>query len=112
MNANRKADLQRKLAMAPLPKPPAGLAERIKSEIPQHLLVDVRKERQRLSQSVAFNMRVAASVLFLVLSVYLALHVLSRAENENAARRRDAVPVAAAAKSQRSEERRVGKEGR
>lgn len=99
MSPNRKADLQRKLAMAPLPKPPAGLAERIKNEIPQHLLVDVRKERQRLSQSIAFNMRVAASVLFLVLSVYLALHVLSRSENATASRR-PPVPVAAAAKPQ------------
>jgi len=26
MSPNRKADLQRKLAMAPIPKPPAGLA--------------------------------------------------------------------------------------
>ena len=83
MSPNRKADLQRKLSMAPIPKPPAGLAERIKSEIPQHLLIDARKERQRLSHSVVFNLRVAASVILLVSSVYLALHVLSRAERES-----------------------------
>src|ERR1044071_6860941 len=82
MSPNRKADLQRKLAMAPIPKPPAGLAERIKSEIPQHLLVDARKERERLSRSIAFNLRVAASIILLVGSVYLALRVLSNAEIE------------------------------
>src|SRR4029079_3657657 len=80
MSPNRKADLQRKLSMAPIPKPPAGLAERIKSDIPQHLLVDVRKERERLSRSVSFNLRVAASILLLVGSAYLALHILSREE--------------------------------
>ncbi|HEV2720534.1 MAG TPA: hypothetical protein VG323_10990, partial [Thermoanaerobaculia bacterium] len=82
MSPNRKADLQRKLAMAPIPKPPAGLAERIKSDIPQHLLVDVRKERERLSTSIVFNLRVAASILLLVGSAYLALHMLTRAEIE------------------------------
>src|ERR1043165_3428117 len=80
MSPNRKADLQRKLSMAPIPKPPAGLAERIKSDIPQHLLVDVRKERERLSRSITFNLRVAASILLLVGSAYLALHILSREE--------------------------------
>jgi len=77
MSPNRKADLQRKLAMAPIPKPPAGLAERIKSEIPQHLLVDARKERERLSRSIAFNLRVAASIILLIGSVYLALRVMT-----------------------------------
>ena len=78
MTAKRKAELQRKLALAPLPKPPAGLAERIKRDIPKPLLVDAEKERFRLRQSVAFNIRVAASIILLVSSVYLALHLLSR----------------------------------
>jgi len=80
MSANRKAELQRKLAMAPVPTPPAGLAERIKSEIPENLKWDAEKERQRFSRSVAFNLRVAASILLLISSVYLALHVVSRYE--------------------------------
>src|ERR1044071_8257936 len=84
MSPNRKADLQRKLAMAPIPKPPAGLAERIKSDIPQHLLVDVRKERERFSRAISFNLRVAASVILLIGSVYLALHVLTSTEMERA----------------------------
>ena len=78
MTAKRKAELQRKLAIAPVPKPPADLAERIKGEIPKHLLIDAEKERFRLRQSVAFNVRVAASILLLISSVYLALHLLSR----------------------------------
>ncbi|HYU26970.1 MAG TPA: hypothetical protein VEO74_17300 [Thermoanaerobaculia bacterium] len=82
MSPNRKADLQRKLVMAPIPKPPAGLAERIKSDIPQHLLLDVRKERERFSRAISFNLRVAASVILLIGSVYLALYVLTRGDIE------------------------------
>src|SRR5436190_9190496 len=78
MTAKRKAELQRKLALAPVPKPPVDLADRIKGEIPKHLAVDAEKERVRLRQAVAFNVRVAASILLLVSSVYLALHLLSR----------------------------------
>jgi hypothetical protein len=78
MTAKRKAELQRKLALAPVPKPPVDLANRIKGEIPKHLAVDAEKERVRLRQAVAFNVRVAASILLLVSSVYLALHLLSR----------------------------------
>jgi hypothetical protein len=76
MTANRKADLQRKLALAPVPKPPADLADRIKAEIPKQF--DVNRERARFRQAVSFNVRVAASIILLVSSVYLALHLLSR----------------------------------
>src|SRR5215210_5812113 len=75
---DRRADLQRKLAMAPVPKPPAGLAERIKNDIPKELMVDADKERRRLRQGVMFNVRVAASIILLVSSVYLALNLVSR----------------------------------
>jgi hypothetical protein len=77
MTTKRKAELQRKLALAPVPKPPADLAERIKGEIPQHLMMDTG-ERARFRRAVAFNVRVAASIILLVSSVYLALHLLSR----------------------------------
>src|SRR5436190_1578412 len=77
MTANRKAELQRKLVLAPVPKPPAGLADRIKGEIPKELLVDTDRERSKLRQAVAFNVRVAASIILLVSSVYMALHLLS-----------------------------------
>jgi hypothetical protein len=78
MTTKRKAELQRKLALAPVAKPPAGLADRIKSDIPKNLMADTAKERARFRQSVAFNVRVAASIILLVSSVYLALHLLSR----------------------------------
>ena len=78
MRPNRKADLQRKLSLAPVPKPPAGLADRIKRDIPKPLLIDAEKERVRLRQAVAFNIRVAASIILLVSSLYLALNLVSR----------------------------------
>ena len=83
MNANRKADLQRKLTLASVPKPPAGLAERIKREIPKELRFNAEKERERLSKAVAFNLRVAASILILVSSAYLGLQLLSRLDQSS-----------------------------
>src|SRR6266550_2033512 len=79
MNSDRRANLQRKLTLTPVPKPPSGLADKIKGEIPKHLLLDMERERQRLSQSVAFNMRVAASILLLVSGLYVWLHLISQA---------------------------------
>src|SRR5205807_2562642 len=40
------------------------------------------KERARLSASVAFSMRVAASILVLISVSYIALHLLSRASEQ------------------------------
>src|SRR5258708_17138019 len=82
MTANRKADLQRKLTLAPVAKPPAGLAERIKREIPKDLRFNAETERERLSKAVAFNLRVAASILILVSSAYLGLNLLSRLDEK------------------------------
>ncbi|MDQ6799974.1 MAG: hypothetical protein M3041_03970 [Acidobacteriota bacterium] len=80
MTANRKADLQRKLTLAPVAKPPAGLAERIKREIPKDLRFNAETERERLSKAVGFNLRVAASILILVSSAYLGLRFLSQVD--------------------------------
>jgi hypothetical protein len=77
MNQNRKAELQRKLSMTSVPKPPAGLSERLKADIPENLM-SVQRDRGRLSRSTAFSMRVAASIIVLVTSVYVALHMASR----------------------------------
>src|SRR4051794_19407166 len=74
MTRNRKADLQRKLTMAPVAKPPAGLADRIKKDIPQHFAI----ERTQSRKSAMFNLRIAASIILLVSSLYLALHLVSR----------------------------------
>ncbi|MEA2571342.1 MAG: hypothetical protein QOI24_3343 [Acidobacteriota bacterium] len=88
MSPNRKADLQRKLVLASVPKPPAGLADRIKREIPKQLTFDAEKERRRFSQSVNFNLRVAASIILMISSVYLCIELLSRRVQENAAMER------------------------
>lgn len=78
MNTKRKADLQRKLTLAPVPKPPAGLAQQIKKDIPENLFSSPEADRARLSRSVGFSLRVAASVLLMISSVYLVLQLLSR----------------------------------
>jgi hypothetical protein len=78
MTRNRKADLQRKLTMAPVAKPPAGLADRIKRDIPQHFAFQAEKERTQFRKSTMFNLRIAASIILLVSSLYLALHLVSR----------------------------------
>jgi hypothetical protein len=94
MTANRKADLQRKLTLAPVAKPPAGLAERIKREIPKELRFNAESERERLSKAVGFNLRVAASILILVSSAYLGLQLLSRIDERKPAQLPAAIPVA------------------
>jgi hypothetical protein len=77
MNPNKKADLQRRLTLASVPKPPEGLAERIKREIPDHFTAGQTEDRNRLASSIAFNMRVAASILLLISSVYVGFRLLS-----------------------------------
>lgn len=81
MTTKRKAELQRRLSMASVPKPPAGLADRIKSDIPD--LLGTARERERLSSSIAFNLRVAASIILLISSAYLGMQLLSRADQRN-----------------------------
>ena len=98
MTRNRKADLQRKLAMAPVAKPPAGLADRIKSDIPQHLGFET--ERTQLRKSAMFNLRIAASIILLVSSLYLALRLVSPSERNtspNMAAKETAAPPRVAA---------------
>jgi hypothetical protein len=79
MNSNRRADLQRKLSMGAVPRPPADLADRIKADIPQYLQsTDV--DRERFTGSVAFSMRVAASILMLITTAFVMLRVLQPRE--------------------------------
>lgn len=77
----RRSELQRKLESLPAPKPPANLAERIKSEIPKDLRFNAEEERERLSGGIALNLRVAASILVLIATAYLALHVMTRTKS-------------------------------
>lgn len=95
MTTKRKAELQRRLSMASVPKPPAGLADRIKTDIPD--LLGTARERARLSSSVAFNLRVAASIILLISSAYLCIQLLSRAD-----RNADTPMAVAALKSERN----------
>jgi hypothetical protein len=79
MNSKRRADLQRKLSMGAVPRPPADLADRIKADIPQYLQsTDV--DRERFTGSVAFSMRVAASILMLITTAFVMLRVLQPRE--------------------------------
>ncbi|MEO6259930.1 MAG: hypothetical protein ABIP63_06240 [Thermoanaerobaculia bacterium] len=80
MTRNRKAELQRKLAIAPLPTPPSELSQRIKDEIPRDLMFNVPNERDRFRRSVTFDMRIAASILLLISGAFAGVHFLSRPE--------------------------------
>jgi hypothetical protein len=76
MTQKRKAELQRKLSMAPVQKPPSGLAERIKADIPQYLRP--QNDRERFARSWTFTLRIAASIMLLVTSVFLTMQLISR----------------------------------
>jgi hypothetical protein len=83
MNSKRRAELQRKLSMGAVPRPPAGLAERIKADIPNYL--KPQAEQSRISTSLAFSMRLAASIILLITSVLVTLHVLEPGEEMKSA---------------------------
>lgn len=74
MNSKRRAELQRKLSMGAVPRPPADLANRIKADIPQYL--EAETDRGRFTNSVAFTMRVAASILMLITTAFITLRLL------------------------------------
>jgi len=75
MNPKRKADIQRKLSLNAVPRPPAGLAERIKADIPKFL--EIEAERRRFSGAIATQMRIAASILLLVTSLVVTIYLVS-----------------------------------
>jgi len=76
--------------MGAVPRPPAGLAERIKADIPKYL--NAEPQPPRITTSIAFTMRIAASLLLLITSVLVTLHVLepNEAPVQMAASRRPA----------------------
>jgi hypothetical protein len=82
MNSKRRAELQRKLSMGAVPRPPADLSERIKADIPQYLQTDA--DRDRFTGSVAFSMRVAASILLLITTAFVTLRLLEPEMKESA----------------------------
>jgi hypothetical protein len=75
MTQKRKAELQRKLSIAPVPRPPDGLADEIKKNIPD--LRALERERARFSRSILLSAGVAASVLLLFSSAFITLQLLS-----------------------------------
>lgn len=83
MNSKRRAELQRKLSMGAVPRPPAGLSDRIKADIPQYLQPDT--DRERFTGSVAFSMRVAASILLLITTAFVTLRLLDEPETNQTA---------------------------
>lgn len=82
MTTKRKAELQRKLSMSAVPRPPADLSDRIKADIPQYLQTEA--DRARFSGSVAFSMRVAASILLLITTAFVTLRLLEPTETQTA----------------------------
>jgi protein with von Willebrand factor-like domain len=74
MNSKRKADIQRRLSLTAVPRPPDDLLDRIKSDIPNYLSVEA--ERARFSRSIGFNLRIAAAIIILI-SIAAALYVVS-----------------------------------
>ncbi|PYQ28771.1 MAG: hypothetical protein DMF56_13915 [Acidobacteria bacterium] len=81
MNSKRKADIQRKLSLTAVPRPPDDLLDRIKSDIPNYLSVEA--ERARFSRSIGFNLRIAASIIVLI-SIAAALYVVTPTKSPNA----------------------------
>lgn len=63
MNSRRRAELQRKLSMGAVPRPPADLLQRLKSDIPKHL--EPQPEQEVPLRSMALTMRIAASLILL-----------------------------------------------
>jgi hypothetical protein len=82
MNSKHRAELQRKLTLNAVPRPPAGLAERIKADIPNYL--EAETVPQRVTRSLAFPMRIAASLMVLAGAVIVAMMV-SRGQQEKTA---------------------------
>jgi hypothetical protein len=78
MTTKRKAEIQRKLTLASIPRPPKDLAGKIKADIPRYL--NAESERERFSRSIGFNLRIAASIIVLVSSLFAMLYVLNEEE--------------------------------
>jgi hypothetical protein len=94
MRSTRRAQLQRKLSMRAVPHPPAGLLERIKADIPDRLQSE--SERTHFAASIALSMRVAASIILLITSAFVTLHLLEPSASRQITRSltgRQAVPA-------------------
>lgn len=68
MNSKRRAELQRKLSLNAVPRPPAGLQERIKGDIPKYLAAG--------RSDSAFNLRIAASILLVASTAAVTMYLV------------------------------------
>jgi hypothetical protein len=72
MNSKRRAELQRKLSMDAVPRPPADLAERIKADIPKYL--EATPEPRRFAWGT--TLRVAATLFTLLTTALVTMEIL------------------------------------
>lgn len=91
MNSKRRAELQRKLSMGEVPRPPANLAERIKADIPKHLVPHAPPSRFGWSTT----MRVAATFITLITTAVITMELVDRDEApvRSIARQEQATPA-------------------
>lgn len=75
MNSKRRAELQRRLSMGAVPRPPADLAERIKADIPKYL--DANPAPRRFVWGA--TMRIAATLITLLTTALVTLQVMQPA---------------------------------
>lgn len=92
MNSKRRAELQRKLTLNAVPRPPAGLAERIKADIPNYLEAETAPQRFTRSYLSTFNLRIAASFIVVVGAV-LAAMMVSNSRREKLSNASTTTPV-------------------
>lgn len=83
MNSKRRAELQRKLTLNAVPRPPAGLAERIKNDIPNYL--EAETAPAKFARSMNVYMRIAASVLLVVTSLAVAMVYITETREQELA---------------------------
>ncbi len=74
MNSDRESELRRRLETTDIPPPPAGLADRIRGDIPEELFSG--KDAVRPRRSRLFPLQIAASLLLLAGSAYMVTRVL------------------------------------
>jgi len=84
MNSKRRAELQRKLSMGPVARPPADLLDRLKADIPKYL--EPEAERRGFTPTLALSMRVAASLILLITTGVVTMKLLEPASQETSVR--------------------------
>ena len=79
---NGRREIEKRLGALRAPQPPAGLAQRIKGEIPKDLASATEGDRLRLRRGVNMSLRIAVAIVMLLLLIWLAFAVLDVREHE------------------------------